>query len=207
MPSDISVRRDIAHRFWQEAVLTELTERYREQGFHVEREAPLQGFRADLIARSGDHIDVVEVKSSASGRAELDALKQLRNYVSHLPNASFKLVWTTPPSQPDIEIEGLEAVLNEIWSERVGQTEAAELATDVSFENVADVEVASLRIGKDGIEVSGSGIADFELQYGSGEDGWDTSDSYPFSFHITLTHTLEVENVHSLEVDVSSFYE
>lgn len=106
-----------------------------------------------------------------------------------------------------IEIEGLEAKLNDIWMEKVGETEVAELATDVSFENVADVQVENLRIGKDGIEVSGSGLAEFEMQYGSGEDGWDTSDSYPFTFHITLDHKLEVEEVHSLTVDVSSFYE
>jgi hypothetical protein len=207
MPNEVSVRRALAQRYWQEAVLAELTERYREQGYFVEREVPLQGITADLVATSGDRVEVVEVKSSLSDRADRDALKQLRNYVAHLPNGSFKLVWTTPPSQPDIEVEGLKGVLNEIWSERVGETEAAELATHVTFESVADVEIESLRVGKDGIEISGSGIAEFELQYGSGEDGWDTSDSYPFTFHMSLTHTLEVEEVHSLEVDVSSFYE
>lgn len=207
MPNEVSVRRALAQRYWQEAVLAELTERYREQGYFVEREVPLQGITADLVARSGDRIEVVEVKSSLADQADRDALKQLRNYVAHLPNGSFKLVWTTPPSQPNIEVEGLKGVLNEIWSERVGETEAAELATHVMFESVADVEIESLRVGRDGIEISGSGIGEFELQYGSGEDGWDTSDSYPFTFHVTLTHTLEVEEVHSLEVDVSSFYE
>jgi hypothetical protein len=207
MSNEVSVRRALAQRYWQEAVLAELTERYREQGYIVEREVALQGITADLVARSGDRVEVVEVKSSSADEADRDALKQLRNYVAHLPNGSFKLVWTTPPFQPNIEVEGLKGVLNEIWSERVSETEAAELATHVWFESVADVEIESLRVGRDGIEISGSGIAEFEFQYGSGEDGWDTSDSYPFTFHVTLTHTLEVEEVHSLEVDVSSFYE
>lgn len=208
MQSEMTVRPQIAQRFWEQAMLAELAERYREQGFDVQREVSLHGTRADLVARSGDRIEVVEVKGGVADRTKLEAVKRLRNYVATLENASFKLVWATPPSEPDINIEGLEDLLNNVWSERLGDTEVVELATTVVFDSVVDVELESLLVNREGIEISGSGLAEFELQYGSGDDdGFDTSDSYPFSFHLTLTHSLEVDAVHSFSIDVSSFYE
>src|SRR4051794_12754268 len=105
MASDIDIRDSIARHYWAEAALAELAERYKEQGFSVARNARLAGQEADLIARKGDSFEVIEVKSGKWRPDEKEAVAQLRNYVVHQPNGSFKLVWVNPPKPQHVAIQ------------------------------------------------------------------------------------------------------
>ena len=207
MPSDVSVRDSIARRFWAEALLEELRSRYAEEGYEVRRNVNVAGVEADLIAQKGENLEVVEVKAGQWERAKRDAVARLRNWAAQTPNASFKLIWASPPRDPTIDVEGLEEALRSAWEDRVDTSEVAELASVVLFESIADINIDEIFVRAGGIEVAGTGLAEFEMQYGGSRDGFTTPDSYPFSYRVVLSPELKLREIVELEADTASFYE
>lgn len=92
--------------------------------------------------------------------------------------------------------------------------ELDELSTHTRADGVWDVEPEIDRIEPDKIYFSGSATISCELQWGSNsdirnDDGFEASDSFPFTFEGTATTDalkLEVER-HQIKIDNSSFFE
>lgn len=69
-------------------------------------------------------------------------------------------------------------------------------------EGVEDVDITST-----GMSIKGHGYVEIELNYGSGDDGVSSDDSYPFEFEAEIDpRTLQISDV-KVSIDTSSFYE
>ena len=87
-----------------EYLLTRKTaEEYRGKGYEVVIEAPLEflpGFRADLLARKGDDVRVIEVKSRSSLAAD-PKISELARLIDSMPGWSFELILVSEPEKLD----------------------------------------------------------------------------------------------------------
>ena len=108
-----------------EYLLTRKTaEEYRSQGYEVLFEAPLDflpGFRADLLARKGDEVRVIEVKSRSSLAAH-PRIGELARLIDSKPGWSFELVLVSEPEKLDSP-EGARSFENERILQRIEEAE------------------------------------------------------------------------------------
>ena len=114
------------------------------------------------------------------------------------------------PREREIFIEGIEDILYQELLEDTSQVDV--LATHVTLDELTDVEIDSVDIDKERIDVIGRGNVTYELQYGSDSDmahdeGLQTTETFPFTFRLYLNHRLEVDEVSEIDIDTSSFYE
>ena len=87
-----------------EYMLTRKTaEDYRKKGYEVQLDAPLDllpGFRADLLARRGDEVRVIEVKSRNSLAAD-PRVREVAQLIDSKPGWSFDLLLVGEPEKLD----------------------------------------------------------------------------------------------------------
>jgi len=81
----------------------EIAREYREQGYKVfadipgyERPYSISGFVPDVIAKIGDRVIIIEIKTSGSLKTKSNAIKQLARYAKEHPGTRFDLVVTNP---------------------------------------------------------------------------------------------------------------
>ncbi len=104
----------------------QIAEEYRQQGYEVSTESPLeffQDFRADLIVRKDDDIRVIEVKSRASLAAD-QRIVQLAQLIESKPGWSFELALVAEPENLTAPTESAPFGIAEV-QQRLG--EAAQL--------------------------------------------------------------------------------
>lgn len=204
----MDIRTDILRRHLAEAAVEQLAAEYRERGYRVVPSDPAVNGAADLVVQRGEEKIYFQVKSAPSTPEAKVNLSALRRHVAAQPNARFHLVLVRPPEQPSIEIQNFEGLLLNLVADRIDNLAVSGIATGVLPQEVTDVDFDVVEVSRDGIEVQGTAVAEFDLEYGgSGDDGLSAHDSYPLEFHLRLNHALEVEDVVALATDVSSFYE
>lgn len=199
---------DILRRHLADAAVEQLSADYQLRGYRVVGRNSGAESGADLVMARGEETIYFQVKSGSDSTEEKEQLKRVRRLVATQPNARFRLVLVRAPDQPSIEIQGFENLLYELCLDRMDDLAVSELASRVMPREVTDVDFDLVEVTRDGIEVQGTALAEFEMEYGgSGDDGVSTYDSYPLEFHLRLSHDLEVQEVQGLRTDVSSFYE
>ena len=108
-----------------EYLLTRKTaEEYRSKGYDVLFGAPLAfmpGFRADLLARKGDEVRVIEVKSRSSLAAH-PRIVELARLIDSKPGWSFELVLVSEPEKLDSP-EGARSFESEKILQRIEEAE------------------------------------------------------------------------------------
>jgi len=206
----VQIRQEIAERYWLNAAIEEAATKYISEGYEVTKDAPIGNMRADLIARKGDNLIVVEFKMGNWPAQRTDEVRQIRNEVVHRLGGKFNLVVVAPPKEKDIEIEGIEDVLYNIFLENLGELD--ELSTHTHVEEVSDVTITSINIEQNQTQVQGEGIVSVELNWGSSSDrtsdeGATSYDSFSFDFSIILDKDLKPIEIEHLKVDVSGYYE
>ncbi len=204
----MNIRDEIARKFWLLAAQEETKRHYESDGYEVEQGSRLGAFTADLVARRGKELVVIEFKTSAWDRNRLKEAKQLRNYVIHQLGAQFHLIWIAPPPEKHIEVMNLEEQLANSFENDFPE-ELELLSSHTSFEGISDISISSIFLDNGRTTVIGEGIVEVRLVYGSGSDadeGDHATDSYPFEFEIVLNPKLEVVEVNRMKVDTSSFY-
>jgi len=206
----MKINNDILNRVFEEAAMIQTEEEYKKLGYEVEREKIFNNLRADLVATKGEKVVVFEFKSGRWKPEKTDATVALRNYVSHDLKGEFKLVIVNPPQEKEIIIDDIENILYQYMFEHMQDVD--QIATHISIDEVSDVEIDTINISSDEITITGSGNASYDTQYGSDGDmahgdGLQSTETFPFTFHIQLNHELEIEEVEKLEIDTSSFYE
>ncbi len=161
----------------------------------------------DLVAIKGSERIAVEVKAASDLKDSRDELRKLRERAAR-DGYQLRLVIVKPPHRISVEIENLEQTICEYMMDNI-PSELDEISSRTSIEEVSDIGFDDLHIGREGIDVKGSGLVSVHLEYGGGEerDGLDLEDSYPLTFDLRLSHVLSIEEVRSLNVDTSSFYE
>ena len=106
-----------------------------------------------------------------------------------------------------VEVEGLETLLSNAIVNDI-PSELDSLSSHTRVLGISDIDITSTTIGRDGIQVAGTGVVLVELEYSGGEerDGLNEEIDFPFSFDLALTQALELEQVVTLSVDTTSFY-
>jgi hypothetical protein len=206
----MNIQKNILLEYMAKAAVEQIASEYQEKGYEVVGESEFPGIRADLIVKKEKEIIVFEIKAGNWDAEKRQSVKHIRNRAVHELGAKFKLVLVNLPEPPSIEVEGLELIFFELLPEYCAD-ELSRVATHTWIDEIADIEIKYLLIQKDEIEVQGSAVVSLGLQYGSDSDftrgdGLRTSDSFPFHFHIVLDGNLKLKEVHSLEMDISDFF-
>lgn len=101
--------------------VAQLAQEYTAKGYDVFTELPrykapyqIRGCKPDLIAKRGDEIIIIEVKTSDSVKKSKDVITQLAQYAKEVPGARFDLVITNPRPSSSVELGALEAELGTI---------------------------------------------------------------------------------------------
>jgi REase_AHJR-like len=199
---------ELKQRFFEEyalkAAVDQMAEEYRAKGYEVEKEAHLGTARADLIARHGEDLLIFEFKGYEADPDKGVALKQLRNYVGHHPNARLKLVLVKPPQHTTVQIDGLQRILYDLCSDPERVRGLSQVAPNWRLDEINDVALEDVQITSVGVEVKGSATALYTLQLAM-DDSTELTYPFPVAFHLALDPRLEMGAVQSFSVDVADF--
>lgn len=200
------IRQEILDKHMEAAAIEQLADDYSRQGYEIEREADLDGLRADLVARKGDQVLVFEIKAGSWTDDKRKAAQRLRDAAVQRYGARFVLVLTPQPREKSIEIDGIEEILQEVVSERF-ENELSQLALHTRVVEIVDVDLTAMSAGPEGLEIEGSATVGIELQYGSDTDqergtGSAVHETAPLQFHLLLGNDLRPEKVIEARLDL-----
>jgi Predicted pPIWI-associating nuclease len=192
----------IAERHWEAAAVEQMAERLRAEGYKVQRDVQFEGLRADLVARKGRETVVYEFKSPSTGGEEWSrAVSLLRDRaVEH--GARFHIVFVRPPRESQIQIEGIERVLEEALREHF-PAELDELSDNTRLEDISRVEINAIEVRQNETVVEGEATVSVSLN--NDEETWAT-EYFPFTFDIVLDRDGKLKEVSALEVDTTSWF-
>lgn len=132
----------------------------------------------------------------------MDFLKEVETIVVDYAE---KLV-ATKKKVGEIMLTLVDAKLNEHILEAIPQEldelSSGTLVNALSVESLQDFDTSSASP-----VLSGCGVAEIELNYGGGKDGYSSDDSYPLEFYVQVDPDTFDIAVQSISVDTSSFYE
>jgi Holliday junction resolvase len=189
---------------WEAAALDQLSRQLRSEGYDIEREVAVGRHKVDLIARRGNEAIVYEVKAPGrdGGRDWASAAAQVREYARSL-GARFHLVVVRPPREVQIEVEGIEQALETAMRDSM-PPELEELSSRTSVNDVTGVDVTSISVQDDKIQVEGDGTVVALLR--SGDDDLVSTESFPFEFRAVLDRANQITELTDVHVDTSSWY-
>ncbi len=210
----MEIKKKYLQKYLHAIAVEQLAEEYQQNGYEVSKEKEINKYTADLIAKKGKEMVVIEVKSGRLTSEKKDTIKEIGNYVKNKANYKFLVVIATPPKEKKLEISNIQDLLSDHILDDFPD-ELLELSTHTTFDGISDIEIDEIIIIDTELFVSGTGVVSVELQYGSNGDqergdGFKTTDSFPFEFKMTLEFNknkiLEIVEVERFEVDNSSFY-
>ena len=197
----------IASRYVEQAVVEQLSEDMRGEGYAVEREAALDGLKADLVARRGRETIVFQLKTPGSNEPGEPAAAwarrtaELRAHACRL-GASFRLILVRPPRETRVEIAGLETAL-EVALRREPPKGLHAIAASAAIGRVSDISIESLVLRGDLAQVDGEAVVDVTVL---GDEGSVLStESLPLTFEAVLDRSDRVTELRRAEVDTSSW--
>ena len=186
--------------------IKEVASQLRADGYSV-TESPSgidDGF--DIVATKDDKKLAVEVKTSSRLQASAETIKNLRKRALEQGFDEFRLIIVNPPREVTVSIEGLEEKLLMFLSENFPDA-LDELSSHTILQDVNDINIDSIQVTTDGVQVIGNGVVDVELNYGNNSEGISSNWSFPFSFDVTLDHELEISSNPKIAIDKSSWDE
>jgi hypothetical protein len=202
------IREEIAKRYWHEAAIDELVDKYATQGYDVQKDGQIGNYPADLVLKRGNELVVIEVKSGDWNPEKTRQVQKIRNEVVHQLGGKFNLVLVSPPQEKSIEIEGIEDALLEAFATNRGELD--KLSPHTTIETISDVIMTAVSVEKNRVHAKGSGVVSVELNWEADtekDEVVSSSDSYPFEFEILLDENLKIVEIVTLTIDISSFYE
>lgn len=209
----MEIKRKYFNKYLHDIAIEQIAEEYSKKGYEISKEAPLGKYQADIIARKGDEVVVIEVKAGKMTADKKKAIAQLADYVRKMGNYKFHVAIATPPKEKTLEIQDIASLLTNEIIENLPD-ELDQLSSHTRVEDVSDVDIDQIVIDGKSIHVEGSGVVNVELQFGSdsdqnSDDGFKTEMSFPFTFVSTMEYNKSqvLEILESeIEVDTSSYY-
>lgn len=92
----MKIRQEIVEKHWLNAAIDEAASTYAAQGYAISRDTVIGTVPADLVARKGEELVVVEFKLGNWLPKRTEAVRQLRNEVVHRLGGKFKLALVRP---------------------------------------------------------------------------------------------------------------
>lgn len=195
---------DISAPFLERAAIDEFAERLRQAGYETVKETKVHDVIVDLIAKRDTEVTFYEFKLPASEKNKASKQVAKIQKLAREQGAKFSLVIVRPPIPREIEFEGLNQLLEEYFRENV-PNEVADIAGGTLIDEVADVEIMSLAIGKDEIHLVGDATLGVTLTTGSGEPI--DSLGFPISFEATVgLADRQLINAHLTGIDDTVWY-
>ena len=196
----------ILQKYYEQAAVEQLMYEYSQKGYELLKEEHIENQCFDLVARKDCEIIVFEIKTGSWNADKRQAVENRRNYAVHKLGAKFKLVLVSLPKEPDIEIEGLEALLPDLLADHFAD-EFSRLATHYWVDEVSDLMIDEIHLKITETKIKGRGIVTVGFQYGSDIDysednGLRWTDSFWFDFHFVLDEKLEINRIVELEIDI-----
>jgi len=196
-------------QYLEAAKVEELASQYKTRGYQVFMDQPSSGGNAryDLIVEKDGHRIAVEVKARSTLKSSAHEIRELREKAIQEGFDEFRLVIVNPPRERSIEVEGIEEILEEhIIEEHF--SELADLSSGTSVDGVTDVDIESIEVAKNGLDIRGVASVDVTLEYGGGSerDGMSWGTSFPFTFYVLLNNDMKIEES-EINIDVSEFSE
>lgn len=211
----MEIKKQYLQKYLHDIAIEQIADEYQKKGYAVSKEEKLGNeYQADLIVRKGNETIVIEVKSEKMSEQRKKEIANLANYVRKQENFKFFVAVATAPKEKKLQITQIEDLLTENMIEDFPE-ELDRLSTHTRIEDVTDVDIDIISIDGKEIFVSGDGVVNVELQFGSdgdqsAGDGFKTHDSFPFDFEIVLEYdtelNLKITDIREIEIDTSSYY-
>lgn len=200
-------------KYYHYAVIDQLKEEYKKKGYtvSVDEKIPNSNYRADLIARKGDTVIILEVKTGMVNNAAKQQIREISNIVkSSCPNAKFRLVAVNYPDESAISIENIDELITDYFISNGIPSELDELSSHTTIDEVTDVLINSIEIVPGVINIVCEGNIVAVLDYDHHES--DTSFEMDFPFKMKATLRMEddgyaIDDIEALKIDTSEFYE
>ena len=110
----MEINKNIFLKHLEQAAIEQLALKYEQEGFDVTSNYQIKEQHLDLVVKKGDEIIAFEIKAGTWDTEKQRAVHRLRNLAVHELGAKFKLIFVNLPEEPEIEIEGLEEVFQEL---------------------------------------------------------------------------------------------
>jgi len=200
----MKIDEQILQRHIEAAAADQLARDLTGKGYAVAQHADFGGLQADLVARKGDEVVVYEFKAPASAKAGwARQMSQLKEQAAR-QGARFRLVFVRPPRESRVEIDGIEAMLQEAIANNL-PAELDELSAETYVDEVSDVEVEAIEVRNSEIAVQGTATVSVQLNDDDGEE-W-TKEHFPFRFDVALGPDGKLARTNSIDVDTSDWYD
>lgn len=200
-------------KYYYRAVVDQLVEEYRKKGYLVSTEERLadSNIFADIIARKGDTMIVLEIKTGVINSAAKQRIKAISDIIkNHYPNAKYRLVAVNYPDESSISIENIDEIITDHFLTNGIPSELDELSSNTTVDEVTDVLINDIYIVPGTIKISCEGNIVANLDYDKHEDGASFNMSFPFKMRVSLRideDKIVVEDIEALSIDTSEFYE
>lgn len=193
----------------EKEAMEQLKARYERDGFTVIPDYRVGNVIFDLYAEKGDLKFAFEFKTRA-GMQNIDLLENYREIAKSL-GIHYRVVIVQPPVEKRLEVEGLEATLEENFRMSIPDDLDA-LSTHTMIEEVDDVSFSKTEQRLDGsLYIEGKAEVLIELNYGSLKDDVSHYYTVPFKFKGTWVYTdgnnVRLVSLQECIFDTSDFYE
>lgn len=200
-------------KYYHNAVIDQLKEEYREKGYavSVDEKLPNSNYRADLIARKGDTVIILEVKTGMVNSTAKQQIREISNIVKRsYPNAKFRLVAVNYPDESAISIENIDELITDYFISNGIPSELDELPSHTTIDEVTDVLINSIEIVPGVIHITCEGNIVAVFDYDNHEDDTTFEMTFPFKMKASLRMEDDgyaVDDIDALRIDTSEFYE
>jgi len=216
--------------YLEAAKIEEVASQLRGEGYEVTVSPTGRDEGYDIVASRGDKKLAIEVKVNSQLRDSAALIKNLRRRALDHGYDEFRLVVVSPPREVRVSIEKLKEELFKCMEQNLSSTLSihsvqppGELGpsgiNEIRLISIGEIDIDSIDITTDGIQVVGNGVAGIEMGYWEIEEGafwsagfppqdertltkWRTG--LPFTFDVILNHDLTISKVNNIEVDTSS---
>jgi len=183
-----------------------LADQLRDEGYTVQTNYPAGELSFDLVARKGTRAIAYEFKSGPSPRTTRQGLRSLQE-AANREGLELRIVVVNPPPKVRVEFEYLSDHLLHHMFDHFPQA-LDSLSSHTEIDGVCDLDISEVAVRDGSLHVSGSGIVDVTLGYGSDSDeGPSSGNAFPFVFKVKLATDGSLESVDTLDFDTSTFYE
>ncbi len=207
----MEIRQQYLQKYLHDIALDQLAADYTAKNYQVTREEHFdQNHQADLVARKGDEVIVVEVKTGKLTADRRKKLAQLGDY-ARTKNYKFLVVIATPPKPKRIDVPELDQLLLDYLIDHFPD-ELSALSSRTRITDVLGGTTDEIQVQQDGrVRAKGSGVLSVSLSSGPQNDSVESVETFPFTFDVTLDRVsgkeLMIETMNDLAIDTSDFYE
>jgi len=194
-------------RYLEEAKIEELAHEYERQGYSVSKDHRDADVVYDLVANNGQRKVAIEVQARAALAGRAEQITRQRE-VAQKHGYNFQLFIVNPPLEKKIVFEELDLLLFQHFVNQIPEA-LDQLSSRTTIDNVKRLEISAITVTREGFHLTGVGMVEVTLAYGTGEgrDGISWEASFPFDFAMSINQQFDIVEVENLAFDTSGFDE